>query len=209
MATQTSDIAKAYTIQAGLQPSASSGPNLEMALQGLMIDDTELKNILKGEIQIPLNRFREIVEDLNQIVVECFKKQLIDSSQGQEILARVQEIRPLMEKIDMRLTRYYKMVPYLLVLSPLTRLSNLTVQIVEGLKRKVGIMIGRDKLMASGSDESFEDANFWDALEIACCIAIQDSLGGWKMQGVVTEKRQVSTIIEERGPQKKKHWWQP
>jgi hypothetical protein len=204
-----SDMAKNIAVQSAHLPSPSTDPNIEIVLQGLMIDDTDLKRILKGEIQEPLNKLREIVENLNQIVIECFKTQSVEPEQGKEILGAVQGIKPLMEKIEVRLTRYYKMVPYLLVLSPLTRLSNLTVPMVESLKRKVGIMIGRDKLMASGGDESFENANFWDALEMSCCIAIQDSLGGWKMQGVVTEKRQVSTIIEDRSKPAKKHWWQP
>jgi len=198
------DIVKAQIVAQSHQPSMPSDPNIDMILQSLMIDDTDLKRILKGEIQEPLNRLRDTIELLNQTVIECVKAKSVDGGEAQEILAAVLDVKPLMERVEARLTRYYHMVPYLLLLSPLTRLSNLTQQMVDALKRKIGIMIGRDKLMASGGDESFENANFWDALQIACEIAVQDSLGGWKMQGVVTEKRQVSTIIEDRSAQQRK-----
>ena len=201
------ELIKAQAVIQSHQPSMPTDPNIDMILQSLMIDDTDLKRILKGEIQEPLNRLRETIELLNQTVVECVKNKSVDVGQAEDILASVLEVKPLMERVEQRLTRYYHMVPYLLQLSPLTRLSNLTQPMVDFYKRKIGIMVGRDKLMASGGDESFENANFWDALQMSCEIAVQDSLGGWKMQGVVTEKRQVSTIIEDRSTQQRKKRW--
>jgi len=197
MTQQASDMTKTVALQMAHQPSQSD-PNVDMILQSLMIDDTDLKRVLKGEIQEPLNRLRETVEQLSQTVIDCSRDRLIDTGQAKELLSAVRETNPLMVQIEQRLTRYYHMVPYLLWLSPLTRLSNLTPQMAEAAKRKVSIMIGRDKLMASGEDDNFENANFWDSLEFACHVAIQDSIGGWKMQGVVTERRQVSTVIEDR-----------
>jgi len=203
----SSDMTKAISMQLANQPSPPSDPNLDMMLQSLMIDDTNVKLILKGEIQEPLNRFRELLQSLSPTIVECFKTKTINTVQGNELIALLLELKPVLEAIEKRLGRYYHNVPYLLLLSPLVRLGNLDKKEVDGLCRKVGIMIGRDKLMAVGDESSFENLNFYDALYTLIFMALHESEEGWKMRAVTEEKRTVQTVIHDTtGQQRKKRF---
>jgi len=203
----SADTTKAIAMQIAHQPSPATDPNIDMILQSLMIDDTDVKRILKGEIQEPLNRFRELIENLNQLIVECYKNKAVDPIVGKDILACVQDGYPLMEKIEKQLARYFHNIPYLLLLSPLTRLSNVDGKKVEALCRKVGIMIGRDKLMSVGDESSFENLNLYDALEMVIDLALHESENGWKARVVTEEKKTVQTVItDQTGGQRKKKW---
>jgi len=202
----STDMTKTIAMQIAHQPSPATDPNIDMILQSLMIDDTDVKRILKGEIQEPLNRFRELIENLNQLIVECYKNKAVDPIVGKDILACVQDGYPLMEKIEKQLARYFHNIPYLLLLSPLTRLSNVDGKKVEALCRKVGIMIGRDKLMSVGDESSFENLNFYDALEILINLAFHESEAGWKAKVVTEEKKTVQTVITDTTGQRKKKW---
>jgi len=202
----SSDIVKATAVQMSQQQSpASSDPNIDLILQSLMIDDTDVKRILKGEIHEPLNRFRQCITDLSATTLDCYKIKSIDNEQGKEILFQIQESKVLMDKIELQLARYYHMVPYLLMLSPLVRLSNIDGKRVDSYCRKIGIMIGRDKLMSSFDEGSYETHNFYDALQMLIELALHESQEGWKARIVTEEKKQVTTLIQDKtGGQRKK-----
>ena len=202
----SSDIVKATAVQMSQQQSpASSDPNIDLILQSLMIDDTDVKRILKGEIHEPLNRFRQCITDLSATALDCYKIKSIDNEQGKEILFQIQESKVLMDKIELQLARYYHMVPYLLMLSPLVRLSNIDGKRVDSYCRKIGIMIGRDKLMSSFDEGSYETHNFYDALQMLIELALHESQEGWKARIVTEEKKQVTTLIQDKtGGQRKK-----
>jgi len=202
----SSDIVKATAVQMSQQATpATSDPNIDLILQSLMIDDTDVKRILKGEIHEPLNRFRQCITDLSATALDCYKIKSIDNEQGKEILFQIQESKVLMDKIELQLARYYHMVPYLLMLSPLVRLSNIDGKRVDSYCRKIGIMIGRDKLMSSFDEGSYETHNFYDALQMLIELALHESQEGWKARIVTEEKKQVTTLIQDNaGRQRKK-----
>ena len=205
----SSDILKATAVQISNQPTpVQSDPNIDLILQSLMIDDTDVKRILKGEIHEPLNRFRQCLTDLSATVLDCYKVKSIDDGQGKELLFQIQEAQVLMNKIELQLARYYHMVPYLLMLSPLVRLSNIDGKRVDGYCRKIGIMIGRDKLMSSWDEGSYETHNFYDALQMLIELALHESQEGWKARIVTEEKKQVITEIHDKtgGAQRKKRF---
>lgn len=203
-----SDIVKATALQMSQQPSQQSDPNIDLILQSLMIDDTDVKRILKGEIHEPLNRFRQCVGELSDLTLDCVKFQSVDFEQGKKLLGVIAESQMLMGKIELQLARYYHMVPYLLMLSPLVRLSNIDGKKVDAYCRKVGIMIGRDKLMSSWDETSYESHNFYDALTMLIELALHESQEGWKAKIVTEEKKQVITEIRDRtsGAQRKKRF---
>jgi hypothetical protein len=195
----SSDIVKATAVQMSQQQSpVSSDLNIDLILQSLMIDDTDVKRILKGEIHEPLNRFRQCITDLSATALDCYKFKTIDDGQGKEILFQIQESQVMMARIELQLARYYHMVPYLLMLSPLVRLSNIDGKRVDAYCRKIGIMIGRDKLMSSWEEESYETHNFYDALQMLIELALHESQEGWKARIVTEEKKQVITEIHDR-----------
>jgi len=179
--------------------SPPSDPNIDLILQSLMVDDTDVKRILKGEIHEPLNRFRQCITDLSATALDCYKLKSIDNEQGKELLFQIGESQKLMNKIELQLARYYHMVPYLLMLSPLVRLSNIDGKRVEAYCRKIGIMIGRDKLMSSWEEASYETHNFYDALQMLIELALHESQEGWKARIVTEEKKQVTTVIQDKG----------
>jgi hypothetical protein len=190
-----SDQMKAVAIQSGnqavIQQQAQADPNIEMITNSIFVDDTSLKRILKGEVHSLLNEERTTHESLKALLLECWKNKSIDSVQLNELMYYLQQSEGMWGKVSFQLRRYYRMVPYLIMLSPLTRLSNLLHKEMESMCRRIDIMIGRDKLMSSGEDDNFEDANFYDALGMACKLAVHDSENGWKFKGL---SQNVSTL---------------
>ena len=203
-----SEQTKAIAFDSALKSqSPPSDPNIDLILQSLMVDDTDVKRILKGEIHEPLNRFRQCITDLSTTALDCYKLKSIDKTQGEDLLFQIGESQKLMNKIELQLARYYHMVPYLLMLSPLVRLSNIDGKRVDAYCRKIGIMIGRDKLMSSWDEGSYETHNFYDALQMLIELALHESQEGWKARIVTEEKKQVITEIHDRtGQQRKKRF---
>lgn len=200
----STDYVKAVAMQTSMQTSPQTDPTIDMMLQSLMIDDTNIKQILKGEIQQPLNQFKELVQNLNSLLIECFKNKQISTTEINRLLVVLQEFKPVLATIEKRLARYYHNVPYLLMLSPLVRLSNIDRKQADAICRKVGIMIGRDKLMSVGDEGSFEDLNFYDAIFTLIYLAVHESVEGWKMKEVTEEKKTVQTVIQDRTGQVRK-----
>jgi hypothetical protein len=199
---------KATAVQMSQQPQpVMSDPNVDAMLQSLLLDDTDVKRILKGEVQEPLNQLRKCIETLSNTSIECYKLKTIDLEQGREILFQLQEAQVLMGKIELQLVRYHHMVPYLLLSSPLVSLSNITQRQEESYCRKVGIMIGRDKLMSAWDEASYETHNFYDSVQILIELRFHEAREGWKARIVTEEKKQVITEIHDKtggGLRKKK-----
>lgn len=199
-----SDIVKAATIQAGvqqqMQQQATADPNLEMITNSIFVDDSSLKAILKGEVDTLLNEERRTHTGLRALVVECAKNKMIDSAQVAEIQYCLKEAERCWRKVDDQLAHYKRMVPYLILLSPLTRLSNLTPKEVNHICLQIDIMIGRDKLMSSGEDDNYGDANFWDSLGLGCKLAVHDSAGGWKFKGLTINTTMLHHSFQDGYP---------
>jgi hypothetical protein len=139
--------------------------------------------------------------------LDCYKIKSIDDEQGKEILFQIQESQKLMNKIELQLARYYHMVPYLLMLSPLVRLSNIDAKMVAMFCDQVDIIILRDKAMSSWSDDNYETENFYTAIGILMKLALHESEEGWKARIVTEEKKQVITEIHDKtGGQRKKRF---
>lgn len=181
------EIARATAIQTQQQRAQLEESTTDIFLQNLMIDDSDLKRILKGEVQEPLNQLQELV-------IECNTHQKIDVEHALKILE-------VLKTLNLRLSKFQKIVPYLILLSPLMRLTNIDEKEVKMLKRRVSIMIRRDILDMDEEELELTDVNFYEALKIMCWNAIGDSFMGQKARIVTEQKKIIETKFTE--PKKK------
>jgi len=181
------EIARQTAIQVQQQRAQLEESSTDILLQNLMIDDSDLKRILKGEVQEPLNQLQEII-------IECSTQQKISVEQAVKILG-------VLKTLNFRLSKFQKIVPYLILLSPLMRLTNIDEKEVRMLKRRVSIMIRRDMLDMDEEELELTDVNFYEALKIMCWNAIGDSLMGQKARIVTEQKKIIETRFTE--PKKK------
>jgi hypothetical protein len=203
----SNEMMKTAIAQANQQPQpAISDPNVDAMLQSLLLDDTDVKRILKGEIQELLNQLRQCLAQLTSTSLECYKTKMVDMEQGKEILFQIQEANVAMARIEIQLARYHHMVPYLLLSSPLVSLSNITQRQEEAYCRKVGIMIGRDKLMSAWDEASYETHNFYDSIQILIELRFHEAREGWKAKIVTEEKKNIVTEIRDKTGSQRKKW---
>ena len=181
------EIARQAALQVQQQRAQLEESPTDIVLQNLMIDDSDLKRILKGEVQEPLNQ-------LQDIIIECNTQQKIDVEHAVKILE-------VLKTLNLRLAKFQKIVPYLILLSPLMRLTNIDEKEVRMLRRRVSIMIRRDILDMNEEELELTDVNFYEALKIMCWNAIGDSLMGQKARIVTEQKKIIETRFTE--PKKK------
>jgi len=182
------DWARQVAIQTQQQKAQLEESTTDVVLQNLMLDDSDLKRILKGEVQEPL-------EQLQAMVLQFAQLKSMDNDQAFKILE-------LLRTINSRLRRFQRLIPYVILLSPLMRLTNIDEKEEKKLKRKVSIMIRRDILDMDEEELELTDVNFYDALKIICWNAITDSRMGWKAR-IATEQRKIITT-EFTQPKRKK-----
>ena len=180
------DLARQAAIQYQQQKAQMEETTPDAILQGLMIDDADLKLMLKGEIQEPLNRVRELI-------VEFSALEKMDNEHARRIIE-------LLNTLDSRLARYQRLKPFLMLLSPLVGLTNFSEKEAVMWKRRVSIMIRRQILDMDEEELEIDDVNFWESLKMLIWIKITDSVMGWKPR-IVTEQKK---IIQTEFPQPKK-----
>jgi hypothetical protein len=186
-------------------------PNLELIYQSLLCDDPEVKRLIKGEVQEPLNRWRQIIEMLNSCVSERDESPIITQQQAAQIIALMRESNTLMDRLEKQMKKYRYYLPHLLMLSPLMRLSIITQKQANKIKLRQQLMVNRDRLRASSSpDHDLLDENWFDAVLIAENMAVQESVEGRKLEAITKDTKQVTTVINDQTRQKSsRSFWRP
>jgi len=183
------EIARQYAIGIPQQHAMMDESSSDIVLQGLMVDDSELKRILKGDVLDPLNT-------LGEYVVLFDRAKQIEHEQAAAIIE-------LLGKINARIVKFQRLLPYQFLLSPLMRLTNSSQKEVDLLKLRVSLMVSRDLLDIEEDVLEMTDVNFYEALEIMCHNAIQDSLMGNKIRAITEQRKIIKTTIEEERPKGK------
>lgn len=187
----TDPTTKAQAIQyAHQQPYPSrTDPQIEAIMTSLFLQDSDVSRILKGEFQEPMNK-------LQKITVQCIQHKQISYDQGLEILAYLQEI-------NRKLSRYYNKVPYILSLSPMMKLSNITEKEAQAIYDRQELMVLTDKANRVDDEDNYEDDNWYTAILNLMFVTGRCSVNGFMIKQLVEEKKTVSTIIEDRSAKKK------
>lgn len=188
----SSDMVKGMAVQGSFQQpySQRDESGIDQILQSLMLDDTDVKRILKGNIQEPLNK-------LQQLTIQCFQMQQIDKEQGYKIIE-------LLKDINGQMKHYKRMIPYLLLLSPLMKLSNISEKEAASLRRRVGIIIMRDRLDQEDEEDALQEANWFDSIEMLVDAGINCSINGWMIKQIAEERKTVNTVIQDSTLQRKR-----
>lgn len=209
-----SDMVKTAAVQAAHTPTSGGDSQLDLVMQSLMIDDTDVKRILKGEIHEPLSRFKQLTVLLEQhlaVILDTQSVAVLTNEQNAGLLKEMGNIKQILkliaeieEKIYGQLESYHEYIPYLLLLSPSSVLSNITSQQAEMLWRKAKIMLMRSKLKSKRKSRTMESRNFYDAVGIKLFLTFQRSINGATFKGLVQEKREVTTVIQDATREKKR-----
>jgi hypothetical protein len=181
------------------QPSPQTDPQLELIYQSLLCDDPEVKRLIKGEVQEPLNRWRQLTQLLNDCVNARDDSSILTESQAAQIIGLLKEANLLMSKLETQMKKYRYYLPHLLMLSPLMRLSIITQKQANQIKLQQRLMVNRDRLRANATGESdLLDENWCDAVLIAENMAVQESVDGRKLEAITKEAKQVTTVINDQ-----------
>lgn len=193
---------KLAAVQIGMQTANQqqpTDPNLELIYQSLLCDDPEVKRLIKGEVQEPLNKWRQLITVLDNVIVERDDSPMMTQAQAARIICLLEESNQLMVKLDYQLRKYRYYLPHLLMLSPLMRLSIITQKQANQIKLRQKLMISRDRLRASSSpDHDLLDENWFDAILIAMNMAVQESVDGKKLEAITKDTRQITTVINDQ-----------
>jgi hypothetical protein len=196
---------KIVSIQASHMSSPDNvDPNLQAIMDSLQLSDSNVYKILKGEIHQLISRFEETLISFQQAVKDfqdnnsAMSQQEVNLKLGQ-LLAQQTELFVCIRNIQLELQQYYKMVPYLLMLSPIMWLSNLSTKQVRDTVFRQSLMIQRDRCLRDDDSEgSFDDDNFLDAVEILMHTIVAGSEKGWKSNIIRNEVREVTTTIRDQ-----------
>lgn len=185
---------KAQAIQLSHQPSmpSHSDPQIDAIMSSLFLQDSDVNRILKGEFQEPIN-------NLQQLTVKCVQHNKIDFDQGLELLAYLKEI-------NFKLSKYYNKVPYILSMSPMMKLSNITEKEAQLLFDRQELMILTDKANRIDDEDNYEDDNWYTAVSNLMFVTGRCSINGFMIRQLVEERKQVTTIVEDRTGQRKRKW---
>lgn len=206
---QTSATLKAVSMQqAGAPSPQNTDPQLEQLMQSMLIQDTELMRILKGEIHEYLNKLEQMMTWMYQNATPMFEmyKDLTETETNKQLSslnAQLYEMRKQMELIGTQLKRYRRYVPYLLLFTSTSVLSNITRAEAEAICRKIDIMVMRDRLDCSDDETALEDINFFDSIGIRLKLHILRNVEGFTFKGLIEERRTVHNIFSEPNKQKK------
>ena len=109
---ETIEYAKAATVQTEAQKAQLElFVSTDAVLQNLMVADTNLERILKGEVH-------EAIDNLQHLITSATAMEKIDNALAFNILAVCRDIKK-------ELGNYMRIVPYLMLMSHLMRLTNI------------------------------------------------------------------------------------
>lgn len=206
---ELSDQLKVVTTQASNYPSPQPiDPNVEAMLQSLLIEDPSLMRILKGEIQEVLNKVEESrLRFVQQSSVLFDHYKLLSPDQGLNQLMRLicglKDLSNDLEGVKKEAKRYRRYVPYLLLFTSSSVLSNVSEKQAIALWRKIDIMITRDRLDCMDDENALEDLNFFDSIGIKAYLHILRNVGGHTFKGLIEEKRTVTNVITDQTQKQK------
>jgi hypothetical protein len=203
MSKQTvSESSKAMGIQAAHMPSGNIDPNLQAIMDSLQLADSNVYRILKGEIHELMDKQGQILIGLQQNIEEFkINNAAVPDNEANLLLAKIHNdlvsLGQTNDKIVLELQEYYKMVPYLLMLSPLMWLSNLSTKAVRDIQFRQSLMVQRDRCLRDDESDGFDDDNILDSIEILMHVMVAGAEKGWKSNVIRNEVREVKTTIED------------
>lgn len=205
---------KAITTQTAGMPSGQvTDPQLESMMQSLMIQDPDLMRILKGEVHeylINLDRMMIWVRQQTEQIMENYMKEDMQDSHTASAINNLHlemtEIQKQLAILETQLKRYRRYVPYLLLFTSNSVLSNITRQEAEQICRKIDIMIMRDRLDCQDDETALEDINFFTAIGIRLKIHMLRNVEGFTFKGLIEEKRTVTNIVSDQTMRPKKRF---
>lgn len=213
---------KGLAMQMASQPTAPQmDAQLENVLKGLQLADGTLVRILKGEIQESMDKLQKtmircyqamselekkiiVSENINAITKEDLNKAFVLTQNLKALIAK--EVLPEAENIKREVKHYYKMVPYLMMVSPIMWLSNLSEEDVRRVQSRQSCMVWRHRLENEDEDDSkvLQDSNFFDAVEILMHVIVAGSTKGWKSNVINKEVREQTVRVLDGSEQKKR-----
>jgi len=165
-------------------------PYRDAQLQALMLGDHDVMEILRGDLSKKITMLDGWLELFTQ--------------QGNITQEQYDDLRFELHKMEKTLDRFLRLQPYIMLNSPLMRLTWIDDEEAKYLKLRVSIMIQRDLITINEEELDSIDLNFFDSLELLCHNAINDSRKGFKA-GQITEQRKKIEFVGE-GEQKKKRF---
>lgn len=191
--------AAAYQISSGMlsQTEPVQDPHI---YQSLLSDDPEVKQLIKGEVQEPLNRWKHLINLVDDALNAYTEDSpILTEKQAQMLIGYIAEANRLMSNLEVQMKKYRYYLPHLLMLSPLMRLSIITQKQANHIKSMQQLMINRDRLRARSTGElDLLDENWFDAVLIVENMAVQESVNGEKLMAITKESKQVTTVINDQ-----------
>lgn len=192
-------------------PYPSSDPQIEAIMQSLMLEDTDVKRVLKGEIHEPLNKLEKLITTFRGQSKVLLENPQLTKGEVVGMLDKLYKhqngIFDQLLLIESQLKHYRQYIPFLLLLSPLVQLSNITEKQAQALQRRVDIMVLRNRIDCEDEETDLHDVNFYDAIKMLIWLNIQGSIGGFKIKAIVEERKNVVTEIRDRTSYPRKKKW--
>lgn len=191
--------AAAFQISSGMlsQTEPVQDPHI---YQSLLCDDPEVKQLIKGEVREPLNRWKHLINLVDDALNAYTEDSpILTEKQAQMLIGYIAEANRLMSNLEVQMKKYRYYLPHLLMLSPLIRLSIITQKQANHIKSMQQLMINRDRLRARSTGElDLLDENWFDAVSIMESMAVQESVNGEKLMAITKESKQVTTVINDQ-----------
>lgn len=182
-----------HELAAGVVRQATMGDTpLQVLTQALLVADPEVLKILKGELLEPLNRLSDQL-----VVMEA--KGMVNETQ-------LLNIKSLLETINVRVTKFQRITPYILMMSHLLRLNNIDRITAQRWIDEVELMVLRDLACIPEEQLELTDINYFRAIQVSCENAIMASVEGFTMRAITEQRRVIDANFGDRGMGRKKRF---
>jgi len=84
------------------------------------------------------------------------------------------------------------------------KLSNISEKEAASLRRRVGIIIMRDRLDQEDEEDALQEANWFDSIEMLVDAGINCSINGWMIKQIAEDRKTVNTVIQDSTLQRKR-----
>jgi hypothetical protein len=178
--------------QARLGMALQGTEELDEALQQLLINDLDIKVLLKGQL---MDKFEH---------VKLFVEQLIPD--GTLTPDKLFELNNLVDEVLTVLKPYSKLVPYILMMTHLNSLGYITEKQAKIFTIEGQLMLLHDLALMTPEEYSVS-RNLYRAMAVRMEFVFFDSVGGAKFKQLTSPTK---TVLLGEGPisqPKKKHFW--
>jgi len=186
MTMEDEEFARKSAIQQNLRSGMIEETPTDRVLREVMVIDPLITEFLSGDLF-------NVLDGLRTWVVAA--KNVMDKGISPKLLV-------LLDRLETEWEQTKRFRPYLLLLSHLTSLTNLSEKDAVRYLRKIDILIGRDLLDMAEDDIELNDFNFYDALKMACHFRIHDSVKGWKAKILTEQRKRFLTEIQTSAKKK-------